>query len=132
MAILVRYLGFAVLSTAANLLTQEAVFRLSPIAPLAVSILAGTGVGFAMKYVLDKVWVFSDAFESRSDELRKITLYGLFSIFTTLIFWAFELASYAIWRTDFAKYSGAVVGLGIGYVLKFMLDRAFVFQERSA
>jgi putative flippase GtrA len=132
MTIIARYIGFAVLSTVANLLTQEMVVRSSPIAPLSLSILAGTGVGFAMKYVLDKKWVFDDGYRSKSDEFRKISLYGLFSVFTTLIFWSAELAAYAIWRTDFAKYSGAVLGLGVGYLLKFLLDRTFVFRERSA
>jgi putative flippase GtrA len=130
--ILARYLIFAVVSTLANLLTQEIVVRSSPVAPLTLSILAGTAVGFAMKYVLDKRWVFADGYRSKADEVRKVSLYGLFSIFTTLLFWSVELGAYAIWRTDVAKYSGAVVGLGLGYALKFLLDRSFVFRERSA
>lgn len=129
---LVRYLAFAILSTVANLVMQELVVRTSPIAPLATSILAGTVVGFVLKYILDKRWVFEDGYRSGIDELRKVSLYGLFSIFTTLVFWGVELAAFAIWKTDFAKYSGAVAGLGIGYLLKFVLDRSFVFRERSA
>jgi putative flippase GtrA len=131
-AMFIRYVLFAVLATLANLLTQEATLRLAPVAPLTLSILMGTAAGFMLKYLLDKRWVFDDAYGSHKQELRKITLYGAFSILTTLVFWGFEIAFWTIWQTDFAKYGGAVLGLAVGYVAKFMLDRSFVFKERQA
>jgi putative flippase GtrA len=131
-AIAVRYVLFAVVATLANLAAQETVVRLAPAAPLALSIAAGTVVGFAVKYVLDKKWIFYDAFTTHREEARKISLYGLFSVVTTLVFWGFEVAFWMIWRTDFAKYAGAVLGLAIGYTAKFTLDQTFVFRERSA
>jgi putative flippase GtrA len=127
-----RYVLFAVVATLANLGAQEAVIRLAPVAPLALSILAGTVVGFAVKYILDKKWVFYDAFTTHREEARKISLYGLFSVVTTLVFWGFEVAFWMIWRTDVAKYAGAVMGLAIGYTAKFALDQTYVFRERSA
>ena len=128
----VRYVVFAVVATLANLATQEVVIRLAPVAPLALSILAGTAAGFALKYVLDKKWVFDDRYAGHREELQKVTLYGAFSVLTTLVFWGFEIAFWAIWRTDLAKYTGAVLGLAIGYAAKFALDRTFVFKERRA
>jgi len=128
----IRYVLFAVVATLANLAAHEAVVRLAPGAPLALSIAAGTIVGFAVKYVLDKKWIFYDPFTSHRDEARKISLYGLFSVITTLVFWGFEVTFWTIWRTDVAKYAGAVLGLAIGYTAKYMLDQAFVFRERSA
>jgi putative flippase GtrA len=130
--IAVRYVLFAVLATLANLAAQEAVVRIAPLAPLALSILAGTIVGFAVKYVLDKKWIFYDPFTDHRDEARKISLYGLFSVVTTLVFWGFEVTFWTIWRTDVAKYAGAVLGLSIGYTAKYVLDQTFVFRERSA
>lgn len=129
---LVRYVLFAVLATVANLATQELVLRLAPDRRLSLSILAGTVVGFALKYALDKKWIFYDAYTSHRSELRKVVLYGLFSIVTTLIFWGVEVSFWRIWGTSFAKYAGAVLGLSIGYAAKFVLDRAFVFKERRA
>jgi len=129
---IVRYVLFAILATLANLITQEAVIRLAPISPLALSIVTGTAVGFVLKYILDKRWVFDDGFHGHREEFRKVTLYGAFSVITTLVFWAFEVAFWMIWRTDFAKYAGAVLGLAVGYAAKFMLDRTFVFRERRA
>ena len=130
-SLVVRYVLFAIVATVANLLTQEIVFRLSPVAPLAMAILAGTVAGFAVKYVLDKVWIFDDGYTDARDEARKLSLYGLFSVFTTLIFWAFEVAFWTLFGTTAAKYTGAVIGLAIGYAIKFMLDRAYTFRERT-
>ncbi len=124
------YLLFAAISTIANLAAQEITSQVSPVAPLATSILVGTVVGFATKYVLDKKWIFADPYAGRREEMRKIWLYGAFSVITTLIFWGFEVAFWTIWGTKTAKYSGAVLGLAIGYALKFMLDRAYTFKER--
>jgi putative flippase GtrA len=128
----VRYVLFAIVATLANLITQEAVIRVAPVAPLALSILMGTAAGFILKYVLDKRWVFEDDYGGHRQELQKITLYGAFSVLTTLVFWGFEVAFWMIWQTDLAKYTGAVLGLAIGYAAKFFLDRTFVFKERQA
>jgi putative flippase GtrA len=128
----VRYVLFAILATLANLATQEIAIRTAPVAPLTVSIVMGTAAGFVLKYWLDKKWVFDDGYSGHRQELQKITLYGAFSVLTTLVFWGFEVAFWVIWRTDFAKYTGAVLGLAIGYAAKFMLDRTFVFKERQA
>jgi putative flippase GtrA len=132
MTVPLRYVLFAGVSMLANLATQEVVFRLAPVAALAASILAGTAAGFAVKYVLDKNWIFYDDYTSHRDEVRKVTLYGLFSVFTTLIFWGFEVTFWLIWRSDAAKYAGAILGLTIGYCIKFALDQRFVFRQRNA
>jgi putative flippase GtrA len=124
------YLLFAAISTVANLVAQELTARVSPVAPLTMSILVGTVVGFATKYVLDKKWIFADPYAGRREEFRKIWLYGAFSVLTTLIFWSFEVAFWTVWGTSTAKYSGAVLGLAIGYALKFVLDRTYTFRER--
>jgi putative flippase GtrA len=131
MLVFVRYVAFAIFATMANLITQELVFRAAAVAPLTLSILAGTASGFILKYTLDKRWVFEDPYTSHRQEVRKVTLYGAFSVLTTLIFWGVEVASWAIWRTNLAKYTGAILGLAIGYAAKFVLDRSFVFTERQ-
>ncbi|MCJ2068454.1 GtrA family protein [Methylobacterium sp. J-030] len=130
MLVFLRYVMFAFVATFANLATQELVIRITPVVPLTLSILAGTATGFVLKYVLDKRWVFSERYASPAREIYKVALYGAFSVGTTLVFWGFEIAFWSLWRTDFAKYTGAAIGLTIGYVAKFALDRTFVFTER--
>ena len=131
MSIAFRYVLFAILSSLINFAVQELVVRGLPWAPLMASILAGTAAGFAAKYVLDKNWIFFDSSSSHREEARKVGLYGLFSILTTIVFWSFEIAAWGIWQTDFAKYAGGALGLAIGYVVKYWLDRRFVFRTEA-
>src|SRR4051812_8848275 len=131
-AILLRYVLFAIIATAMNLAAQEIVYRVTPVARLPLSILVGTVAGFLTKYVLDKKWIFDDGYSSHRDEMRKISLYGAFSVATTLVFWGFEAMFWVTWRTDLARYAGAVLGLAIGYAAKYSLDRTFVFRARVA
>ncbi|MEL6702576.1 MAG: GtrA family protein, partial [Pseudomonadota bacterium] len=49
---------------------------------------------------------------------------------TTMIFWGTETAFWLIWDTDIMRELGAVIGLSIGYVVKYNLDRRFVFTDR--
>ncbi|MBY5447179.1 GtrA family protein [Rhizobium leguminosarum] len=130
--IAVRYVAFAILSTLTNFAVQAAVVKIYPSQSLVPSMLAGTAAGFGLKYFLDKRWIFFDRYESHGDELLKIVLYGLFSVVTTIIFWGFETAFWTVWRTDLAKYAGGAIGLAIGYVSKFALDRKFVFKLQGA
>jgi putative flippase GtrA len=124
-----RYVVFAAVATLANLAMQEATVRAFPPAPLLVSMAVGTIAGFAVKYVLDKNWIFYDPVEGKYHEARKISLYGLFSVFTTVIFWSFESAFWLLWGTAAAKYSGAVIGLAVGYAAKYELDRRYTFRK---
>ena len=130
--IAIRYVIFAAFSTAVNLLTQGLAFKWAPFLPLMTSIACGTIAGFAVKYVLDKRWIFYDRYESADREFWKVLLYGVFSAMTTLVFWATEISFWTIWRTPSAKYSGAVIGLAIGYAAKYGLDRNYVFRRAEA
>jgi hypothetical protein len=130
MTVAVRYLLFAALSTLANLAVQKLVIQVSTSeSALILSMLSGTAAGFAIKYVLDKRWIFEDQYAASATELKKIVLYGASGVATTVMFWATELSFLHIWQSERAKYSGAVLGLAIGYAAKYALDRAFVFRK---
>ena len=127
-----RYGAFALVATVANLGAQQAVIGIAPIAPLASSIAAGTLVGFGAKYLLDKHFIFFDAYSGHAREAAKVVLYGLFSVVTTLVFWSFEAGFWTLWHTDLAKYTGAVLGLALGYAAKFFLDKHVTFRPVAA
>ena len=46
---------------------------------------------------------------------------------STLIFWAFELSFDWLFEARYMRYVGAIIGLSIGYGLKYILDKQFVF-----
>lgn len=118
------------LATLANLATQRAVLPQDPDGSIyAVAVGSGTIVGLVIKYLLDKRWIFFDAGTGIRAHGRKFTLYTLMGIGTTAIFWGSETAFWLIWRTDAMRELGAVLGLTVGYVAKYQLDKRFVFNR---
>ncbi len=124
--LVLSYAGFAILATLANLATQRVVLAALPWG-LLVALAAGTLVGLVVKYALDKTWIFSGARHGRAGEAGTFGLYAATGVVTTLIFWGFESAAWLIWQSHLAREAGAVAGLAIGYVVKYRLDRRFVF-----
>lgn len=126
-ALILRYGAFAVLATVVNLAVQRGVLALWP--ALFPAMVAGTAAGLLVKYILDKRWIFFDSTTGIAQHGRKFALYSAMGLVTTLLFWGFETGAWALWRTDLAREAGAVLGLAIGYVVKFQLDLRFVFTD---
>jgi putative flippase GtrA len=125
-----RYAVFALVATGANLASQALTFRVVPAGPLHLpaGLAVGTGVGLVVKYALDKRWIFFDRESGIAAHGRKFTLYALMGVATTVIFWGTELGFE--WASDHAaaRYVGGALGLAIGYLVKYRLDRRFVFR----
>jgi len=122
------YAFFAVLSIAVNIGTQMlsvALYHGRWAIPL--SIAAGTATGLVSKYVLDKRWIFRHVSRDRSHEARTFVLYTAMGAVTTVVFWGTELAFHLVFHSDALRYLGGVIGLVVGYVLKYWLDRRYVF-----
>jgi len=131
MSLLARYILFCVIATLANLAAQRAVLALGGGEGqfLWLAILVGTGVGLVVKYLLDKRWIFYDQTKGAAAQGRQFGLYTAMGIVTTAIFWATEAGFWMIWRTDLAREAGAVLGLTVGYCVKYWLDKRFVFAR---
>ena len=88
----------------------------------------GTLAGLIIKYILDKKYIFQFQTKDIKEDSFKFILYSLMGVITTLIFWGFELAFNALFPYAEAKYVGAILGLSVGYIIKYRLDKKFVFQ----
>ena len=133
MKLVLRYTLFAGVAMVLNLLGQELALRIytGPLA-LYISILAGTAVGLVSKYLLDKLFIFNYRSSGLNDDLNRFVAYSFTGVFTTLLFWGFELGFELLFGSKQARYLGAVIGLSIGYVIKYQLDKRYVFQEQVA
>lgn len=134
LALALRYTAFAVAATGVNVATQDVATALyaGPFA-LWLGIFAGTGTGLVTKYLLDRRWIFGEGRADLAEHSVKFTLYTLMGVATTCIFWVTEWAFDHVSGGDERwRYTGAVLGLAIGYAIKYRLDKRFVFTGRPA
>lgn len=131
--IAVRYAAVAAFSTAINIAVQAAVVAWLSLPRLVeLSILAGTAAGLPVKYVLEKRFIF--AFHSRDlkHDGRLFTLYSAMGVLTTALFWGTEYVFHLAFDSDPMRYIGGVLGLVGGHIIKYQLDKRYVFVHRSA
>lgn len=128
--IIFKYSLFAILAIMTNLITQETVYNFySGPYKLEVSILIGTIVGLLIKYILDKKYIFYHKTYTVNQNFTNFLMYSGFSVLTTVIFWGTEYAFDYIFGTKVMRYTGAIIGLTIGYIVKYQLDKKFVFKK---
>lgn len=125
---MLRYAAFALLATVANLAAQRLVLAGGGTPSWFIAAIGiGTIVGLVVKYALDKRWIFDDRSTGVKAHGKKFSLYTAMGLITTGIFWGTETAFWLVWQTDLMRELGAVLGLSVGYVVKYNLDRRFVF-----
>ena len=128
--LIVRYSLFAVIATISNLATQRLFLLIDKtFIFFGLAVFAGTIVGLVVKYVLDKRWIFYDRSETLTEQGSKFMLYTFSGVLTTAIFWGTETIFWLIWQTHLMRELGAIIGLSIGYIVKYNLDRKFVFTD---
>ena len=128
-----RYAAFATVATGINVAAQLASSTVyAGRHELYAAMAAGTLAGLLAKYVLDRRWIFHDRPASPRGHASRFTLYSLTGVLTTGIFWGTELAFAAMGDAPWLRYVGAVLGLAVGYTLKYRLDRRFVFRKQVA
>ncbi|MBX9895295.1 MAG: GtrA family protein [Nitrosomonas sp.] len=132
MKLAITYAILALIATAANIGAQDLVIRVySGMFDVLLSVAIGTGVGLVVKYVLDKRYIFKFRARSAVHDGQVFALYVLMGIATTLIFWGFEFGFHYLFGTKEMRYLGGVIGLAIGYVTKYHLDKRFVFRNQG-
>lgn len=124
-----KYSFFATIAILINLLTQECVFlTFKEDSLLIIAILAGTFTGLITKYILDKKFVFYHSSKNFYHNFNDFVKYTMISVFTTIIFWGSEYVFYIVFNDKLLTYVGAIIGLVIGYIIKYQLDKRFVFK----
>ena len=130
MNLFLKYFVFCVFATFINLLSQRIILQNYIHANnYYLALLIGTATGLITKYFLDKNYIFKDYDNSIKNNSKQFSLYLLNGIITTLIFWGTESLFYFLYKTNNAREFGALVGLSIGYFLKYKLDKKYVFQK---
>ena len=96
-----------------------------------LSMLVGTGIGLVTKYILDKRYIFIFKAENLAHDGRLFLLYSVMGIVTTALFWIIEYGFEWIFATELMRYIGGAIGLIMGYLIKYRLDKQFVFVNKD-
>lgn len=125
-----RYAVFAAIATLANLLVQSVGLHVYD-GPFAIypALAAGTLAGLYVKYRLDKLYIFAYQTVDLAHDARTFSLYMVMGGLTTIVFWGSELGFEYTLGGPFWRNTGAVLGLAIGYWVKYRLDKRFVFTQ---
>jgi putative flippase GtrA len=128
--IVTRYSLCAAISILLNLFAQYIIFFVycGP-GNLYIAMGVGTAAGLISKYLLDKKYIFYYKPDSKRDDAKTFLSYIFMGLLTTCIFWGTEAAFAILFVNEFAKYIGAVIGLTIGYISKYFLDKKYVFKK---
>lgn len=128
----VSYAIFALIAMGANISAQDlTTYVYSGRYAIAIAVVLGTGTGLVVKYMLDKRFIFRFHARDVQHDGQVFILYCLTGVLTTLLFWGCEFAFHQAFETKPMRYVGAVIGLTVGYVIKYRLDRAYVFRSHS-
>ena len=130
--IAILYTLFAVLSTAINIGSQMLsiwIYR----GPFSVefSIFIGTAIGLPLRYFLEKQYIFKFTSNNLVHDGKLFVFYSAMGVITTLIFWGTEYAFHLIYDNDVMRYLGGMIGLSIGFYVKYHLDKKYVFVNSA-
>lgn len=133
MMILIKYSAFAGIAILVNLVFQK-ISSLIYTAQyeLYVAMFVGTLAGLIVKYILDKNFIFYEQSANKKQVGKTFILYSMTGVFTTLLFWGMEILFENMFEDENARYLGAIIGLGLGYLCKYYLDKYFVFKAKPA
>lgn len=126
----VLYTFFAVLSTIINIGSQIlSIWVYKGPYSVEISILVGTAAGLPLRYFLEKRYIFDFTSQNLAHDGKLFIFYSAMGVITTIIFWGTEYAFHLIYDTDLMRYVGGILGLAIGYFVKYQLDKKYVFVK---
>lgn len=128
MRLAILYGVLAAIATVANIGGQDLFLRVyDGQYAISGSIFFGTGLGLVVKYLLDKRYIFKFKVDNAAHDVRVFLLYTLMGVVTTFIFWGVEFGFEYLFNSKEMRYLGGVLGLAVGYLIKYGLDKKFVF-----
>ena len=133
MKLAVTYTILAFIAALANFAAQDLATTLyGGLFSITISVIVGTGVGLVVKYILDKRYIFRFKARNAVHDAHTFVLYTVMGLATTVIFWGFEFGFQYLFATKEMRYLGGALGLAIGYVAKYLLDKRFVCRQGAA
>ena len=126
MRVFLLYVLFASLATGINLGTQWGLNQyLGPQDSILLGLILGTFLGLITKFLLDRRYIFCLKRTTVRGYQNQFYFYSLTGVATTLIFWGIEYSFVLIFTQTWMRYVGGFIGLSLGYILKYQLDKRY-------
>lgn len=126
------YSLFAAIALVSNLFSQALFVRYyHGLYVIEISVVVGTAVGLPIKYVLDKKYIFLFKADNVLHDSKLFILYGAMALVTTSVFWGSEALFQYIFQNEMMRLLGGGIGLVIGYLIKYRLDKKYVFKANG-
>ena len=120
---------FAAIATLANIGAQDIFINIyNGSSSIILSVLFGTLVGLLTKYYLDKRFIFKFKPRDTGHDRKTFFFYTLTGVVTTIIFWGLEFGFQFYFKSSEMRYLGGTIGLLVGYIIKYQLDKRYVFE----
>jgi putative flippase GtrA len=127
------YTIFAAISTIINIVSQLiSIWTYKGPFFVEISILVGTAAGLPLRYFLEKRYIFIFTSKNLMHDGKLFILYSGMGIVSTLIFWGMEYTFHLVYNTEIMRYFGGVIGLAIGFFVKYQLDKKYVFVGNAS
>lgn len=127
---LIKYTAFAMIAMLTNISIQRIILSIGDTKfSYIYALVLGTIGGLIVKFYLDKNWIFYASQQNSKKDFMVFLHYSALGLTTTFIFWVVETIFWFTWNTSLMREVGAIIGLSLGYILKYNLDKRFVFNR---
>ncbi len=127
------YTLFAIVSTIINIGFQMvSIWAYKGSFYIEISILVGTVAGLPLRYILEKRYIFKFMSKNFVHDGKLFIFYTIMAMITTIIFWGTEYVFHVIFDIDLMRYLGGIIGLTIGFYIKYQLDKKYVFVKGAS
>jgi putative flippase GtrA len=124
------YTAIAVTASCVNLLLQFTFLKLYAAKyAIELSIVVATAIVLPFKYLADKKLIFKFATHGVKQDAKKFANYTFVSVFTVAIFWGIEYSAHLISDNAAIRYSAGAFGLALSFLMKYQLDKRYVFKN---
>lgn len=94
-----------------------------------IEMFLGSISGVTVKIILDRTYIFYYMNEKSIGNILRFVVYSFFEIISILLFIILEVIFNFFIPIPFSRYLGVIIGLSIGYSIKYHFDKRYILND---